>query len=224
MKLVTKKYYLILSVVVTVLMTSSPLRAAVITFATDPFDGSTALTTPGRQIVGDELFTDFSIASDVFAFDSTVFGIGDTINFANATVGNLPTSGLNVIVLQTFDNDADPATGFGAGTAANLIAAQLTSPAPGFFIYFNSGLDLPRLVYSTDLSDDQADLKILARLTNLGGQNGRDLLPTITAANFQVVSVPESMGNPSLLIAVGALLVVGYRLRRRVDVGPRIGR
>ena len=33
---------------------------------------------------------------------------------------------------------------------------------PGFFIYFNSGLDLPRLVYSTDLSDNTADLKVLA--------------------------------------------------------------
>ena len=214
MKLIIKKFYLILSVVLG-LMTSSPVGAAIITFATDPFEGSTALTTPGRQVVGNELFTEFAIASDVFAFEPTVFGIGETINFANATVENLPTSGLNVIVLQTFDNDADPTTPFAAGTAANLIATQLTSPAPGFFIYFNSGLDLPRLVYSTDLSDNQSDLKILARLTNLGGQAGRDLIPTLTAANFQVASVPETAGNSMFVIAAMALLAVRSSLRRR---------
>lgn len=214
MKLIIKKSCLILSVVLG-LMTSSPVGAAIITFATDPFEGSTALTTPGRQVVGNELFTEFAIASDVFAFEPTVFGIGETINFANATVGNLPTSGLNVIVLQTFDNDADPTTPFAAGTAANLIATQLTSPAPGFFIYFNSGLDLPRLVYSTDLSDNQSDLKILARLTNLGGQAGRDLIPTLTAANFQVASVPERAGNSMIVIAAMALLAVRFSLRRR---------
>ena len=187
-------------------------QANVISFTTDPFAGSTALTTPGRQIVAGEPLTSFSIASDVFAIDRGVFGIGGSIQFANDVVGNLPTGGVNVIVLQTFDNDANPGTTFGAGNAANLIAAQLTSPGPGFFIYFNSGLDLPRLVYSTDLSDNQADLKILARLTNLGGQTGRDAMPTFTAANFQVV--PDHGGPLTLLLSAGALLAAGCTLRR----------
>ena len=127
--------------------------AATISFSTDPFAGSTALTTPGRQVVGGELFTAFDIGADVFEFNTFVFGI-DEILFANDLAGNLPTSDVNVVVLQSLDNDGDPLTPFGAGNAANLIAAQITEPGPGFFIYFNSGLNLPRLVFSTDLSEN----------------------------------------------------------------------
>jgi hypothetical protein len=76
------------------------------------------------------------------------------ILFANDLVQNLPASGVNTIVLQTAPIP------FAAGLAANAIADQITDPGPGFFIYFNSGLDLPRLVYSIDLSDNTADLKI----------------------------------------------------------------
>jgi hypothetical protein len=69
------------------------------------------------------------------------FGVGDDVLFVNDIVDNLPTGGVNVVVLQTFDNDGDPLTPFGAGAAANLSAGQITDSAPGFFIYFNSGLD-----------------------------------------------------------------------------------
>ena len=148
--------------VVVFLTLSAGANAATFTFDTDPFAGSTALTTPGRQIVGGEPFISFSIATDVFAFEPTIFGAGDQVTFANDIVGNLPTSGVNTIVLQTTDNDTNPATPFGAGNAANLIADQITLSGPGFFVYFNSGLDLPRLVFSTDLSDNTADLKVLA--------------------------------------------------------------
>ena len=179
--------------------------AATFSFTTAPFAGSDALTTPGRQIVGGEVFINFSVASDVFSFGSDVFGIG-SIQFASATAANLPTSGVNAIVLQSFDNDANPATPFGAGNAANLIADRITTSGPGFFIYFNQGLDLPRLVYSTDLGDNTADLQILARLTNLTGQAGRDAMPTFTPASFQIASVPEPASVLTLLIAAGALL------------------
>ena len=201
----------ILYVAVAVLMLNAKANAAPILFDTDPFAGSTALTTPGRQIVANELFTVFDIATDVFTFDASVFGI-TSIDFANDVVGNLPTSGVNTVVLRTFDNDNDPMTPFGAGNAANLIADRLTTPAPGVFVYFNQGLDLARLVFSTDLNDNTSDLKVLARLTNLTGQAGRDSFPQFSEANFAISQVPEP-STLSLLIAAGGLLAAGSRFR-----------
>ena len=189
---------------------SATANAATFTFDTDPFVGSDALITPGRQIVGGEPFIDFAIAADAFAFEPTIFGLGDQVLFANDVVGNLPSSGVNVVVLQTTDNDSDPLTPFGAGNAASLIADQITAPGPGFFIYFNSGLDLPRLVFSTDLDDNTADLKILARMTNFVGQS--NVLPTFTASNFTLVPEPSSF---LLITAAGAIWGVGAAMRRR---------
>ena len=187
--------------------------AATFTFVTDPFAGSTALTTPGRQIVGGEPFVDFSIATDVFAFDPIVFGI-DAILFANDVVASLPTTGINVVVLQTLDNDADPLTPFGAGNAATVIAEQITEPGPGFFIYFNSGLNLPRLVYSIDLSEPTADLKVLARLTSLAGQSGQLQLPTFTEDNFALTQVSEP-ASVLLMMTGGAWWMARRALRKR---------
>jgi hypothetical protein len=183
-------------------------HAAVFTFTTDPFAGSNAPITPGRQIVAGEPSIAFNTASDLFAFLPAVFGVGNQVLFATGPAASLPTSGVNVIVLQTFDNDANPGTPFGAGNAADLIAAQITAPGPGFFIYFNSGLNLPRLVFSADLNDSAADLRILARMTNLAGQPLS--LATFTAANFAML-VPE----PASLALIGlALVVLALRARR----------
>jgi hypothetical protein len=188
----------------------APAVAATFTFDQDPFAGTTALTTPGRQIVGGEPFISFSTASDVYAFDPRVFAAGDTVLFANDLVGNLPTSGRNIVVLETFDDDANSGTAFGAGNAANLIAGRVTTDGAGFFIYFNSGLNLPRLVYSTNLSDNTADLKILARMTNLSGQSGQ--LVNFTAGNFQFLTVPEPATWAMMILGLG---LVGAAFRRR---------
>jgi hypothetical protein len=75
---------------------------------------------------------------------------------------------------KSFDDDNNAGTPFGAGQAANLTADRITTPGAGFFIYFNQALDLPRLVFSTDLSDSTADLKVLARMLNLNGANRFD--------------------------------------------------
>lgn len=185
---------------------ATPGHAAVFTFNTDPFAGSTALTTLGRQIVPGEPSITFSIANDVFAFDPAFFAVGNQINFVNDLAGNLPTGGVNVVVLQTTDNDGNPATPFLAGNAADLIAEQITEDGAGFFVYFNSNLDLPRLVFSTNLNDNQADLAVLARMTNF---NDPSVLPTFTEANF--TAIPE----PSTLSLVGAGLVAGAMFTRR---------
>ena len=200
---------------VALLLLCSTANAATFRFDTNPFAGSTALTTPGRQVVGGEASITFSIAADLFSLESTVFGVASSVNFVNDVALNLPTSGVNIIVLQTFDNDANPATPFAAGNAANLIASQITTPGPGFFIYFNQGLDLPRLVFSTDLNDNTADLKILFRMTNLTGQGGRDAIPTFTAANFAITTTVPEPSNFFMITAVGVIGACCYILRRR---------
>src|SRR5262245_28886660 len=93
-------------------------HAATITFDQDPFANSTALTTPGRQVVGNELFTTFDPTQDVFQFDASRFGVS-SLYFANGAIGDIPAQGTNFAVLRTFDNDANPTTPFGAGNAAN---------------------------------------------------------------------------------------------------------
>jgi len=179
-------------------------NSATFRFDTDPFAGSTAPNTPGRQVVMGEGSINFSPATDIFSLESTVFGVGSSVNFINSVAAGIPASGVNVIVLETFDNDNNPATPFAAGNAADLIASQITTPGPGFFIYFNQGLDLPRLVFSADLNDNTADLKVLFRMTNLTGQTGRDTLPSFTASNFVITTtVPE----PSTFFVMLALSV-----------------
>src|SRR5690348_14373517 len=194
----------------------STAHATTFRFDSDPFAGTNVLTTPGRQVVGGEDFINFSIPTDTFSLESSVFGVAGPVNFVNATAPQLPATGANVIVLQSFDDDANPLTPFGAGNAANLIADKITSPGAGFFIYFNQGLDLPRLVYSTDLSDNSADLKILARMVNLTGDSGRNAVPTFSAANFAITTaVPEPS---SFFVILAAGLVAGCLMWRRKRV------
>ena len=188
---------------VSALMVSTTAHAAIISFNTDPFAGTNA-SDPGRQIVGAPgTPITFDISSDVFAFSSDVFGV-KSLQFINALSANLPATGYNVVVLQ----DGAP---LAAPVAADRIAAQLTTSGPGFFIYFNTGLDLPRLVYSRDLGDNTADIAILARLTNLNGPTGFARLPTFTAANF---AVPEPA---TVLLMSTAALALGLRRRSRVQ-------
>jgi hypothetical protein len=188
--------------------------ATTFTFNTPPFQGSTALTTPGRQIVGGEPSITFNIGTDLFQLDSAVFAVGANVLFANDVDTNLPTSGVNVIVLETFDNDGDATTAFGAGNAATLIASRLTSPGAGFFVYFNSGLQLARLVYSTDLNDGTADLQIIARMTNLAGASGRAALPTLSSANFQFVPATSTAIPEPSTMALGAAAGLAFTLLR----------
>jgi hypothetical protein len=201
----------------TLIALGSTMHASTFTFDKAPFAGTNVLNIPGRQIVGGEDFISFSPATDVFSLDATVFDIASPLDFVNATVTALPTGGENVVVLESFDNDNNPGTPFGAGNAADLIASRITTPGPGFFIYFNQSLDLPRLVYSTDLSSNSADLKILARMLNLNGQTGRNEMPQFTAANFEFTNAISTAPEPSSFFMILAAGVIGacYLLRRK---------
>jgi hypothetical protein len=197
------------------LMLCSSAQASTFTFNKDPFAGTPVLTTPGRQIVGGEDFLSFSPATDVFALDPNVFGVGKTVNFINAPADGIPSSGVNVVVLDQFDNDNNPRTPFGAGNAADLIADSIKTPGAGFFIYFNQGLNLPRLVFSTDLSDNTADLKVLGRMINLTGDEGRNAMPQFSTRNFEFTAATPEPSSLLLILAVSAVGACAHILRRR---------
>ena len=197
------------------LVLAASAQATTFTFSGDPFAGNPAPTTPGRQVVGGEPSIAFSPATDVFSFEGSFFAFVNSIAFANGPIASIPAAGTNVAVLRTFDDDANAATPFGAGNAANLLADRITTPGAGLFIYFNSGLDLARLVYSADLSDNTADLKILARMTNLTGAAGRDAMQEFTAADFTFHATPIPEPATFLLLGSGAALLVGLRAGQR---------
>lgn len=180
---------------------AGPVLAFDHVFASDPFAGSTALSTPGRQIFGgsERTLASFDVASDVFVIDNAFFSVGSTVAFLNAPASSIPAGGLNVIVLHQSDNDANPATAFLAGTAASLIASRVDVAGAGFFIYSNSSLGVNRLVYSTDLSDANADLAILARIASPAAPDAFPAMSTFVASNFQIVPAPAGVGALSML-------------------------
>ena len=185
--------------------------AADFNFNSAPFAG-VDVSAPTGQIVGNELFiNNFSPAGDRFVFDAGVFGVG-SLSFFNGTAATLPASGFNVIVLQDNDNDNNLATAFGAGTAANLIAARINQAGAGFFIYTNQGLGVNRLVYSTNLDDPTADLKILARLTQSTGADAITAKADFGSQNFALAPVPEPETYAFML---SGLLTLGWVARRK---------
>jgi hypothetical protein len=142
----------------------------------------------------------FDPPADLIVFDPAAFGV-NSIDFAsgNTTDPGFPTGDLTVAVVRNAG---------AARAAATVLGDQLTTSGPGFFIYFNAGLNVPRLVFSRDLGDPNADLAILARFNNLSGQNSA--LDAITAGNF--AQVPEPSG---ILLTSGAIAALGFLTVRR---------
>lgn len=187
--------------------------AADFVFNTAPFAGSTALQTPGRQVVGGErIISNFNLNTDRLVFDPAVFGVSPQLTFFNSLGASLPRAGADFIVLRDIDADGNTANGIlnNAGLSANLIAANAFDAGPGFFLYFNTALNLNRLVYSTDLGNPTSDLQILARFTDQTGTAGAAALQQFSAEN--IAAVPEPATWMMMIAGFGA---IGGAMRRR---------
>jgi hypothetical protein len=156
-------------------------------FSGPAFDAGTVISGDGvRQAVNTpDIITDFAIGSDRFVFDAADFNVGarKVSVGAAADIRN----GSTVIVLTDVDNDANAATVFNAGAAASLIAANVDTDGAGFFVYWNSALGINRLVYSENLNEATADIRVLANMTNLTGQTAIDALNDFGANSFLFV-------------------------------------
>jgi hypothetical protein len=196
----------LLSVVVLVLGASSRCEAAVVLFSSDPFQGSTADPNDGIRTIfggGQRSLATFDVEQDIFAFNEKFFDLPRNFSFENGLASAL--SGADIIVLQ------NAPTPHNAGLAANAIANAIDIDGAGLFIYWNSGLQVNRLVYSTNLNSATADLAILARIDSPTGSDAINTLPNFSAENFTVVPEPASM---AIFGALGGML--GWtRLRRR---------
>lgn len=184
-------------------------QAADVLFESDPFAGSTADPNDGIRAVfagNQRSLASFDVASDRFVFDAAFFNVGGALSFANGLTTALPPSGVNMIVVQ------DTAPGFNAGAAANLVAAAVTADGAGFFMYSNIGLGVNRLVYSTNLNLNTADLSVLARIESPSGAAALPAIAGFTADNFALAPVPEP-GSWALMM--GGLALMGGCLRRR---------
>lgn len=180
-------------------------------FNANPFAGSAANPNDGIRTVvgGNEIqLPSFDVYADQFQFSQAVFNVSGDISFANSLGANLPDTFANVIVLR------DSPTPFNAGSAANVIAANVDLDGAGFFVYWNSTLNVNRLVYSTNLNVNTADLSILARINSPTGQEAIDALPTFTAANFAVTPVPEPSTYAMMLAGLMGVVAVSRRSKK----------
>lgn len=190
----------LLSVVLLALGAASRCEAAIVLFSSDPFGGSTADPNDGVRTIfggGQRSLATFDVAQDIFAFNENFFDLPRNFSFENGLASAL--SGADIIVLQ------DAPTPHNAGLAANAIANAIDIDGAGLFIYWNSGLQVNRLVYSTNLNSVTADLAILARIDSPTGSDAINALPSFSASNFAVVPEPATTSLLYLAVAFGSL-------------------
>ena len=161
-------------------------------YADNPFQGED-VSDPERQIIAEEDFiTDFDFTEDRYLINARDFKIDGNVDFTAVDSNDADAAiepGTNIVTLLNSDNDNDSDTPFIAGTAANEIAELTTEDGAGLFIYYNSDLKLNRLVYSSNLNDADADLKIISRQTDLTGEDAVDALGDFSADNFDFENV-----------------------------------
>ena len=170
--------------------------ADIFAYAGDPFDGRDVSGFERQIIGGEDFIEDFDFTQDTYSFNAADFDLVGDVNFA-AVDANDPdasiASGTNVVAVLNSNDASDPDAPFLAGTAANQIAELTSEDRAGFFVYFNSQLEVNRLVYSTNLNDANADLKIVSRQTDLIGQDAIDALQNFSADNFQFETVENDL-------------------------------
>lgn len=183
----------------------APLAASATdtSFSTNPFAGSTANPDDGvRTIVSSQQLSlpVFNVHGDRFVFDTSAFALNGGLSFASGLSSSLPTSGANLIVIQ------DTSASFNAGQAANAIANALSTDGAGFFVYHNVLLGMNRLVYSTNLNLNTADLAVLARIETPFGGEALQALDGFNAGNFALTTaVPEPASVALLLAGLGVV-------------------
>ncbi len=138
---------------------------------------------------GGDTITDFAIAEDRFGLDAASFGVAGEVAFQNvardgegtdaALVGVL--EGQNVYVLQgTFEGNA--------GGAADALAEALAGGVDeggGFFVYFNTNLNVNRLFFAEDLDNVDGGIQQLANLGDATDvADALDDLADFSAENF----------------------------------------
>lgn len=149
----------------------------------------------------------FDLTSDIFSIVAETFGVSAPLSFQNilASGGNVSDSA-NVIVVQ------NTASTFNARTAVQTIAANTGADRPGFFVYFNTGLSIDRLVFAANLNDPNSVLQILAAIQSPTGADALSRLSQFSAANFRFVETPLPAAAPLFL---GALAAFGVTARRK---------
>jgi hypothetical protein len=70
-------------------------------------------------------------------------------------------------------------------------------------------------VFSTDLSDNTADLKVLGRMIILTGDEGRNAMPQFSTRNFEFTAATPEPSSLLLILAVSAVGACAHILRRR---------
>ena len=129
------------------------------------------------------------VDEDVFVID-TAFGLGDLV-FDNQFFGDgsVLADDVNIVVVQNSSNEDGSV--FNAGSAAALIAASTEASRPGFFYYFNSALNINRLVFDEDLSQPGFTTVVIAAL-NPTGNDAIAQLPLVTTDNFVEAPLPAA--------------------------------